>query len=219
MQRLGSERSFPVDVRVVAATNQDLEREVEAGRFREDLFYRLNVVTLTVPPLRERAEDVPALFESYLAFFRKELNRPVYGVQEAALEALVSYRWPGNVRELINVVERAVLLAPGPEVGLADLPSAISSRAAAGAAASGPLAPPPPGEARPPWLGRPLQDARRQVLDDFESRYLTHLLNEAGGRISTAARSAGINERSLYELMRRHGVRKEEFRTRRAGAD
>jgi DNA-binding NtrC family response regulator len=152
VQRLGAERSFRVDIRLLVATHRDLEREVEAGRFREDLFYRLAVVTLPIPPLRERAEDIPDLFASYLEFFRAALNRPIYGVQKTALEALARYRWPGNVRELINVVERAVLLSPGPEIGLTDLPITISSQAAA---AFRPLGPLPPGEAQPPWLGKP----------------------------------------------------------------
>lgn len=218
VRRLGAERSFPVDIRMVAATNRDLEREVEAGRFREDLFYRLAVVTLTIPPLRERAEDVPALFETYFEFFRAALGRPIYGVQQTALEALVRYRWPGNVRELINVVERAVLLSPGPEIRLIDLAKTISSQAVA-TAVSQPPGSPPSGEAQPPWLGRPLHDARQQVVDDFESRYLSALLRETGGRISETARRAGINERSLFELMRRHRLRKEDFRPRQPRAD
>ncbi len=214
VRRLGAEGSFPVDIRMVAATNRDLEQEVAAGRLRRDLYYRLAVVTLTLPPLRERVEDIPALFESYVDHFRVALNRPIYGVQPAGLEALVRYQWPGNVRELINVVERAVLLSPGPEIRLVDLPRAIASQAPAAAAAD-PLAVAQPGAAPPVWLDKPLRQARRDVVTAFESAYLTHLLRETRGQITETARRAGINERSLYELMRRHGLRKEDFRARR----
>ena len=213
VQRLGAERSFPVDIRMLSATHRDPEQEVKAGRLREDLFYRLAVVTLTIPPLRERPEDIPALFRSYLESFRVTLNRPVYGVEKPALDALARYRWPGNVRELINVAERAALLSPGPEVGLADLPRAIASQAPA-AAAFQPREPLAPGGSQPSWLGEPLQDTRQQVLADFESRYLSQLLQETRGQIGETARRASINERSLYELMRRHGLRKEDFQDR-----
>ncbi len=218
VQRLGGERTIPVDVRIVAASNRDLEQAVEAGRLREDLYYRLAVVSLEVPPLRERVEDIPLLLQRYRESFRRTLNRPIHGLQKPALEALLRYRWPGNVRELINVVERAVLLSPGPEIRLADLPRAISSLDP-GASASHPPGPPLPGEALSPWVGEPLLDAREQVVGEFESRYLSHLLRETGGRIHETARRAGINERSLYELMRRHGLRKEHFRLHRARND
>jgi DNA-binding NtrC family response regulator len=118
----------------------------------------------------------------------------------------------------LNRAERAVLLSPGPEIGLADLPPAISSQAPA-AAAFQPFGSPPPCEAPPPWLDKPLHDARQQVVDDFESRYLSHLLRETGGRICETAQRAGIGERSLYELMRRHHLNKEDFRPRRPGGD
>jgi transcriptional regulator with GAF, ATPase, and Fis domain len=113
IQPLGSERPIAVDVRVLAATNRDLEIEVGEKRFRTDLFYRLNVVSLTLPPLRERREDIPELLQSYIDHFRARLPSDVATVHPDALEALTAYDWPGNVRELINVVERAVLMARG----------------------------------------------------------------------------------------------------------
>jgi DNA-binding NtrC family response regulator len=118
--------------------------------------------------------------------------------------------------ELVNVVERAVLLSPGSEIRLTDLPTAISSQAPATAAFQ-PLGSPLTCEAPPSWLGKPLHDARQRAVDDFESRYLSHLLQETGGRICETARRAGINERSLYELMRRHHLHKEDFRPGRPG--
>ena len=124
IQALGSERSIAVDVRVLAATNRDLEIEVQEKRFRTDLFYRLNVVSLTLPPLRERREDIPELLQSYIDHFRIRLPSEVTAVHPDALEALTAYDWPGNVRELINVVERAVLMARSSEIMLVDLPEA-----------------------------------------------------------------------------------------------
>ena len=213
VRRLGAERPFPVDVRLMAATNRDLEQEVEAGRFRRDLYYRLAVVTLTLPPLRERVEDIPALIETYIEHFRIALNRPIFGVQAPALEAMTRYRWPGNVRELINVVERAVLLSPGPEVGLVDLPRAISSMAPdSGGGATGAVP-------TPTWRGKRLTEARHEVVGAFERAYLTDVLRATGGRIGESARRAGLSERSLYELMQRHGLRKEDFRPRPGAAE
>ena len=210
IQRLGAEREFPVDVRVMAATNRDLEQEIEARRFRRDLYYRLAVVTLTLPALRECPEDVPVLFNSYVEHFRRRLNRPICGVQPAAADALARYPWPGNVRELINVVERAVLLAPGPEIRLADLPRVIGACASADAVATV-----TPESAVDPWTDRPLAEARREAIASFERAYLTRLLRSTGGRVGETATRAGIDPRSLYELMRRHGLRKEDFRDHR----
>ncbi|MBE0567924.1 MAG: sigma 54-interacting transcriptional regulator, partial [Krumholzibacteria bacterium] len=135
VQRLGAESGLSVDVRIMAATNRDLEEEVRARRFRADLYYRLAVVSLTLPPLRQRREDVPDLVDNYLHHFSRALGRPAAAVQPDAMAALVRYDWPGNVRELINVVERAVLLAPHAEIGPADLPRAIAGSVAAAAPA------------------------------------------------------------------------------------
>ena len=122
---LGDSKSRRVDVRVLAATARDLEAEVAAGRFREDLFYRLNVVRLAVPPLRERPKDIPLLVDHFLARFRDTLGKPVRGISDEALERLVAYRWPGNVRELENVIERAIILADADRIGLAELPQNV----------------------------------------------------------------------------------------------
>jgi two-component system response regulator AtoC len=114
-----------VDVRVIAATARKLEVEVAAGRFREDLFYRLNVVQLVVPPLRERPRDVPLLADHFIAQFRATLGKPVRTINDEALERLVAYRWPGNVRELENLIERAVILAEGDTITLRELPQNV----------------------------------------------------------------------------------------------
>jgi DNA-binding NtrC family response regulator len=213
IQPLGSERSIAIDVRVIAATNRDLEIEIQGKRFRADLFYRLNVVSLTLPPLRERREDVPELVESYLNLYRARLRSDVIGVDADALAAFAAYDWPGNVRELINAIERAVLMTAGPRISLADLPDSIRRFGPAtlspdgdeGLAASTPRG----GES---WGDRPWREIRRQVLEDAERRYLGEVLSLSSGRISEAARRAGMAPRSLFEKMRRYGLRKEDFR-------
>ncbi len=212
VRRVGGERPIKVDVRVMAATNRDLEAEMKARRFRPDLYYRMAVVTLTVPSLRERREDIPLLVRHYLDYFRALLGRPVTGVTADALDALVAHDWPGNVRELINVLERAVLLCPDTEVGLDDLPAALVT----GRRAGGP-APAPP-EAREVFddvlFEQPLAVARAEVLTALERRYLTRLLAATGGRVSETAKRAGVNARTLFDLMRRHDLRKEAFKRR-----
>jgi DNA-binding NtrC family response regulator len=206
--RVGGERPVRIDVRVIAATNRDLEAEIKAGRFRLDLYYRLAVVTLTVPPLRERQEDIPELVASYLKQFSTGLRKPVPSVTPAAMEALVSYRWPGNVRELINVIERAVLLCQQPAIDLSDLSPAVAGAGTADRRAAA-------GAGRPALdvrTDRPFTLARREILDRFEREYLSALLEASRGRVGEAARRAGLNERSLYALMKRNRLRKEAFK-------
>ncbi|MFW5856871.1 MAG: sigma-54 interaction domain-containing protein, partial [Planctomycetota bacterium] len=127
VQRVGGERPVRVDARIMAASNRDLEAMIAEGTFRRDLYYRLGVVTLLLPPLRDRREDIPELVQSYLGYLRPRVGRDVTTIRDDALEALVRYDWPGNVRELINVVERAMLLAPGETIRLADLPATVAA--------------------------------------------------------------------------------------------
>ena len=213
IQPLGTERSIAVDVRVIAATNRDLEIEVQEKRFRADLFYRLNVVSLTLPPLRERREDIPELVESYLDHYRARLRSDVIGVDSDALAALAAYDWPGNVRELINAIERAVLMATAPRISLADLPDSIQRFAPAAQAPDGDrgLAASVARDGQS-WGDRPWRVVRKRVLEEAERRYLSEVLALSSGRISEAARRAGMAPRSLFEKMRRYGLRKEDFR-------
>ncbi len=223
IRRLGSERAIPVDARVIAATNRDLAAEVEAGRFRRDLYYRLNVVTLTVPPLRERREDIPGLVERYRAHFAKRLGRAIDHVPEGTMQALVDYDWPGNVRELINVVERAVLLADGDSIDVSVLPTELGGGGARTDARVAPPArdvdtPPAPSANATPQptdtdLDRPWAEARHAMLQAFERTYLDHLLRATRGRVGEAAERAGIQPRSLFDKMRAHGLRKEDYRS------
>ena len=213
IQPLGSERSIAVDVRVLAATNRDLETEVEEKRFRADLFYRLNVVSLTLPPLRERREDIPELLKSYIDHFRTRLPTVVATVHPDALEALTAYDWPGNVRELINVVERAALLAGGSEIVLLDLPETIRIPAPGRGASerSGDLTLGLTRDGRR-FTDRPWRMVRQELLEEAEYRYLSELLGLCSGRVGEVARRAGMAPRSLFQKMRRYGLRKEDFR-------
>ena len=212
VQRLGSETSLAVDVRIMAATNRDLEEEVRTRRFRTDLYYRLAVVTLTLPALRQRREDVPDLAENYLRHFALALGRPVGAIRPEAMDALTRYDWPGNVRELINVVERAVLLTSHAEIGPEDLPRAIAGRGAAALVAADDGGAAGPGVISASWRGRTLREAREAVDTEFLRSYLGEVLTAAGGRVGEAAQLAGVNPRTLYALMQQVGVRKEDFR-------
>jgi DNA-binding NtrC family response regulator len=220
---LGADRELSVDVRVVAATNQDLRREIEAGRFRRDLYYRLGVVEVTIPPLRSRPEDIRELARRYAKLFAVRLGRPVPEPDEQALARLTEYDWPGNVRELVNVIERAVLLSGGTMIGADDLPVRLGlppevTVERAGPPARAELASPAHEvvgaavELPPAWLEQPWKQVREQLLGAGERAYLIGLLRACAGRIGDCARRAGIAERSLFEKMKRHGLRKEDFR-------
>jgi DNA-binding NtrC family response regulator len=210
IRRVGSERPIEVDVRIMAATNRDLKHEMEERRFRADLYYRLAVVTLTVPPLRERREDIPELARAFLDRTRRQLGRSVTSFHPDAMEALLRHDWPGNVRELINAIERAVLLAPGNEIQSSDFRSGESWAASTEEA---PSAPPRPQQARfDDYSDKPLAEAREELSSAFEKDYLERMLTLCRGRVGDAARRSGVNERTLYAMMRRHGLRKEDFR-------
>ncbi|MDX1382452.1 MAG: sigma-54 dependent transcriptional regulator [Thermoanaerobaculia bacterium] len=211
IQRVGSERPITVDVRVMAATNQDLEEALAAGRFRRDLYYRLGVMTLTVPPLRERREDIEPLVRTYFERFRTQLARhDVAGLSAAALAALEAHSWPGNVRELINVVERAVLLCEGDRIEPEDLPADL--------AGAGPTAGARHRRATvdvEAWLRRPLPEGRRELVAAFEAAYLEKALASTRGNVGAAARAAGIEPRTMYNKMKLYGLAKESFKRAR----
>ena len=182
VRRLGGRQETPIDVRVVAATHRDLRAEVNAGTFRLDLFYRLAVVNLSVPPLRERADDIPALVELFLR--DAGWDQPIAAlISPPAMDALAKLHFAGNVRELRNLVEAAVAMGEPPQVG-------------------GPLAVAPAGEAAfTTDLGLPYKDARAQLLERFEDRYLEQLLARTGGNVSAAARLARMTRSHLSELL------------------
>jgi DNA-binding NtrC family response regulator len=207
IRRVGGEKSMVVDVRVIAATNRDLEAEVKAEKFRRDLYYRLNVVSLTIPPLRERIKDIPELVDSYITHLAPRIGCDVSGIADEALEALCEYSWPGNVRELINVLERAMLICEGTEIRLDDLPASISGREKMSIQ----------GLAFPEeWLNKPLKESRNAALEHFERIYLTALLKSTSGRVGEAANRAGIDARTLFDKMKHYALDKKAFKTKQA---
>ena len=210
VKRLGSEETMHVNVRVVAATNRDLYDATKLGDFRRDLFYRLSVVTLDVPPLRQHPEDIPKLVERYLEDFRVRLCSDVTSFSEEAMEALVRYAWPGNIRELINVVERTVLLCDTAQIKVSDLPRTVvpTLQHQSDSDSTSPLDALLEGE----WQSRPWKDVRSAVVSSCEQAYFVDQLSKANGNVDETARRSGINPRSLYDLMKRHGLKKEEFR-------
>jgi DNA-binding NtrC family response regulator len=191
--RLGSNRPVDVDVRVVAATNRPLDRAVAEGSFREDLLYRLRVITLHLPPLRERREDIAPIALHFLAEMARRHARPVRGMGERARRALLAYDWPGNVRELRNAVERAVVLAEGETIEAEDLPPQLLEGAA-------PLRP-----VDAALADLPFAEARERAVDAFERAYLLAAL-ERHGNVSAAARALGLHRQSLQKKLRQLGL-------------
>jgi two-component system, NtrC family, response regulator HydG len=187
IQRVGGDRPVGVDVRILAATNRELKKEVEAGRFREDLYYRLNVVALIVPPLRDRAEDIPLLAQHFLSHFAEKNRKRIKGFTPAAMDHLLRGTWPGNVRELENAVERAVILSVGEYVTERELPlSAVREEAL-----------PQAGEGVAALSGMPLDDVEREVI--------LATLRDVGGNKSEAARVLGITRATLHKKLKKYG--------------
>jgi DNA-binding NtrC family response regulator len=191
-RRLGSERLLTVDVRVVSCTNRDLTTEAANGNFRSDLLYRLNVVTITLPSLEQRRDDIAVLAHHFICKFSATANKQKVQFSSDALLALERYTWPGNVRELRNVVERAVVLCDGNVVRLSDLPDNISRYAKASS------------NVEEEVMGYKL--VREQWVDLQGKQYLTSLLERHRGNVSAAAREAQISRKSFYELMRRFDI-------------
>ncbi|WP_437321935.1 sigma-54-dependent transcriptional regulator [Sorangium sp. So ce385] len=189
---VGAAAEIAVDVRVLAATNRDVEVEVREGRFRQDLYYRLNVIRIELPPLRERPGDVSRLAERFLRRFAAELGKDVRGLTTDAMRALDAYGFPGNVRELENMMERAVALAGGPSIGLGDLPSAVAGLSASPAPL---LAQLPPG-------GCMLDE----VLGEVERRLILQALERTGGVRKAAAKLLGVSFRSLRYRLAKHAL-------------
>ncbi len=203
------------DLRVLAATNRDLEVAVSTGRFREDLFHRLNIVHLKLPPLRERRDDIPLLLQHFMTRFCAENGRIELRMGIGVVEVLTSYDWPGNVREVVNCARYVSSLALGPVVTLSDLPPRI--RDALPEAGILPVAPPiarasaagsadavPTGAPVGIRYDLPYKRAKRLWLEVFEFAYISALLRDHGGNISHAARAAGIDRKSIQRLMKRN---------------
>jgi len=177
--RVGSTQPIHVDFRAIAATNKDLQTLVQAGSFRPDLFYRLHVVTIDMPPLRDRREDIPLLVEHFVTKLCATMNRPVPQVAPEAMDLLIRYHWPGNVRELENAVERALVIGRGTELRPADFSFQLQ---AAGAPANG------------------------RSLDDVERAHIEYIWSQSAGNHSAAARTLGIDRTTLYKKLKRYGL-------------
>jgi two-component system nitrogen regulation response regulator NtrX len=176
-----------VDVRVIAASNRDLPSLIAQGAFREDLFYRLNVIPIEVPPLRARSEDVPALVEHFIRVFCAENGKRLKTVAPGALTWFMTYEWPGNVRELRNMVERLVIMVPGDTIGPEDLPPPLRPKGEAGPAVSD---------------GKPLKEAR----DSFERAYILAELRAQDWNMTRTAERLGIERSHLYRKIRAYGI-------------
>ncbi|HEY8020818.1 MAG TPA: sigma 54-interacting transcriptional regulator, partial [Thermoanaerobaculia bacterium] len=189
--RLGGVETIKADVRIIAATNADLEGTVQQGLFREDLYYRLNVITIHLPPLRKRSEDIPLLAQHFLVDYARENEKPVMEISPRAMELLLDYHWPGNVRELENVVERAVVLSTGSVLSVELLPNAVRQPDA--------FLPPPASLAA---AGLPF----REAVTEYERHLIIKALQACGGVQKRAAEMLQVKPTTLHEMMKRLNI-------------
>jgi len=191
VRRVGGNRVIEVDVRVISATNRDVHAAVGKGTFREDLYYRLNVISIPLPPLRERKGDVPLIAYHYLQKYAAASGKEIHGIAPAALDLLEAYHWPGNVRELQNVIERAAVLTDGDQIRPQDLPDHLRAH---------------PTPETPSLKDLPLKAAKAEWARSFERTYLQDLLRRHGGNISQAAKAAGVDRKTIHRLLKRHNL-------------
>ncbi|HEX9100966.1 MAG TPA: sigma-54 dependent transcriptional regulator, partial [Polyangia bacterium] len=195
IRRVGGNRTIKVDIRVIAATKQDLQKEVQKGKFREDLYFRLSVVPIHTPSLRERKEDIPLIVRNFLKLMAKE-GAPARDIDEATMNSLMAHDWPGNVRELRNVLERGVYLSPsgqsGAPVKLVSMPAPSVELGGVAAPSFDEL--------------KSYRENKEQWENEFEKRYLTWLMQRAQGNISRAAREADMDRKYLHKLLKKHAI-------------
>jgi DNA-binding NtrC family response regulator len=210
-ERVGGIKTIKVDVRLVTATNRDLQKEVAAGNFREDLYYRLNVVPIHLPPLRERKPDIPLLVEHFVSKFNERLKKSFTRVEDDALERLMAHPWPGNIRELENVLERTMLFTEGPSIRARDLPIELQPPLAA-PSSDAPQKPLEGTTSRPTEMPRPgsLKEMVRQETERLERELIQRALDETGGNVTQAARKLKISRKSLQNKMKEFGLRDRE---------
>jgi transcriptional regulator with GAF, ATPase, and Fis domain len=187
---IGSDRVLEIDVRFIATTNKDLQAEVEHGRFRRDLFYRLSVMPVRVPPLRERPGDVPLLAQHFLEASARRAKKTVRAIAPSAMQALCRYAWPGNVRELENVIERGVIVAKGDTI--TDVDRFLTGE----------------GERPRVDLSLPFRDAKARVVEEFERAYVSGVLEAHGGKLTAAAKHADMDPKNFSEKLTRYGLRR-----------
>ncbi len=199
LKRVGSAEVRQVDVRVIAATNVDLSKATQQGLFREDLYYRLNVITIGLPPLRERQGDISLLALHFLRKYNVRTGKSIEGLRPEVMAVLESYPWPGNVRELENAVERAVVLGRGHEIELTDLPENLRAT------------PQTHHEAAISWAELTYRQAKEIALGEFDRRYISELLTRTGGNVSQASRKAGMDRSNFRRVMKKAGLEVTEF--------
>jgi two-component system response regulator PilR (NtrC family) len=190
--RLGGIETIKVDVRIIAATNMDLRQMMEDGRFREDLFYRLHVISIELPPLRDRKDDIPLLARHFLAKYGEENRKPDLELTPDALDVMTEYDWPGNVREIENVIERAVVLTPGPRIGVELIPEHVRKT---------------PNFNMPEFVLPPEGISFKDVITDFEKRLIESTLEAAGGVQKRAAELLHVKPTTLNEMIKRYDIR------------
>jgi DNA-binding NtrC family response regulator len=198
-ERIGGNETVRVDVRLVSATNRDLRKAIQQGTFREDLFYRLNVVPITLPPLRERLEDLPLLAFHFLRMYAERFNKTIESIEPDAIQLLAHQRWQGNVRELENVIERAVIIEKGDVLGKETITHCLL----------------PEDRGSFQFLvydGIPFGKAKQDLLDHFEKKYISRLLEKHKGNITNAAHDAELDYKNFFEKMKRHGLSKWDFK-------
>ncbi len=198
-ERVGGEETIHTDVRVITATNAHLKEMAGAGLFRNDLYYRLNVFPIDIPPLRERVEDIPMLAEAFIKNFNLNSTKKIQGIQPEVMESLQCYPWPGNIRELENVIERACILETSETLSRKSFPSEIVE---------------PGTEIKPvpPYAAMTLAEVRRRRIEEVERAYLAEILTQCKGQIGVSAKAAGIGTRQMSKLLTRHGIKKEDYK-------
>jgi DNA-binding NtrC family response regulator len=189
-RRVGGNELIDVDFRVISTTNLDLNKAITEGTFIEDLFWRLNVITIEVPPLRERKEDIELLAIHFINKFSKKNKKNIKGINKEAMDSLLQYQWPGNIRELRNVIERAMSLTDSYKISLEDLPENVVSSSGSGGYVK----------------DLQFKSAKRKWLESFEKRYFSDLLQDSNGNISRAAQKAGIDRKTIYRIMKRYNL-------------
>ncbi|MCC6334354.1 MAG: sigma-54-dependent Fis family transcriptional regulator [Myxococcales bacterium] len=200
-ERVGGIKTTRVDVRLIAATNRDLEKEIDAGRFRKDLYYRLNVVPIHLAPLRDRNSDVPLLVRHFIEKYNKRLNKKIEGISNDAMIRLQAYPWPGNIRELENLMERVLLFADGPRIELGDLPEPVRGGVHAPTHV--------PGDAVPQPGEKPLKDVLKEKQAEIEKSFIVQALQRTDGNVTRAAKLLQISRKSLQTKMKEFGLRDE----------
>lgn len=198
-ERVGGNNTIRVDVRIISATNKNLEEAVAEGKFREDLFYRLNVIPIEIPPLRERADDIPLLVYHFLKTYTQRFRKPIQEVSQEAIQILMNYHWPGNVRELENVIERAVILEKKEVIGVRTISMCLQRKSDSGYQY---------------FINEnlPLKIVKEQLINKFEREYISRLLKRHHGNIAEAARNAGMHYKNFCEKMKKYDLSKWDFK-------